>query len=328
MGRHSIFEGHQIVLHSLLRHAPFRHFFKQHMVIMDPLPSGGNLHTLKQAVKAQRKSRIPGIIHRVKGTLFAGIMGDKYEIASILLFKIPADKRFLLRLQIVRVADEPAVFFTRKPFCFVKPDTGDFLSVREFDIQNGQLPAVFPFQKPHNVLQGPGFHIHNIFKTVNVAHFKIQGGIFIQMTLCVMLLCPEHRSGLKNPVKYAHHHLFIKLRALGEHRRPVEIIQAENICSALSAPGSDFRSVDFRKPLCDKEITKAPHNPILNTEFRPFPDIPQRDRTQIQAGFQGNIHFPLGNGNRHRLHRLRKNNHRPHPDFHTARSLFRSRQEA
>ena len=55
------------------------------------------------------------------------------------------------------------------------------------------------------------------------------------MPLGVVLLCPEHGSSLKHPVKNAHHHLFIKLGALRQDCGMMKIVQFENIGTALSS---------------------------------------------------------------------------------------------
>ena len=69
------------------------------------------------------------------------------------------------------------------------------------------------------------------------------------MTLRIVLFRTEHRRRLKYPVKHAYHHLLIKLRTLLQDRRPVEVIEAEQVGAALCAPGADLRRMDLCKTL-------------------------------------------------------------------------------
>ena len=64
-----------------------------------------------------------------------------------------------------------------------------------------------------------------------------------------MLLCTKYRSSLKHTVKHADHHLLVKLRALCEYRRTVEIIKLKYIRTALCSLCSDLWSSDLREAL-------------------------------------------------------------------------------
>ena len=89
-----------------------------------------------------------------------------------------------------------------------------------------------------------------------------------------MLFGTEHRARLKYPVKHAHHHLLVKLRALGQHCRMMEIIQTEQVGTALCSLGSNLRRMNLCKALAVQEIPESPHNTFLNPELGPLPDVP------------------------------------------------------
>ena len=102
----------------------------------------------------------------------------------------------------------------------------------------------------------------------------------------------------------------------------MEIIQAENVCFLPQRPLAPILGCGISVNPCDKEITKAPHNPILNTELSPVPGYSSKRQDADPGWFPGKYSFPLlemgigiactGSG---------KDNHRPHPDFHTARAF-------
>ena len=136
------------------------------------------------------------------------------------------------------------------------------------------------------MLQKSGLHCHDIFKSIDIAHFKIKRSIFIQVAFCVVFFCTEHRSCLKYTVKHANQHLFVKLRALLQDRRSVEIFQFKEVRTALCAFCSELRCVDFRKSLFIQEIAEAADQTFLDLEFCTFSDISKRDRAHVQFRFQ------------------------------------------
>ena len=288
------------MLHSLRAHAAPLQFFQKHLIIVDPLAARGDLHPPVQTVKAQGIPGIRGIVHGVKGTFFPGIVGDEYEVGAVFLLKIPADQRFLLRLQIIGAADGAAVFFTGKPLCLVKPHAGDAAHIRKRDPEQGKLPVIIPLQDLHDPSQHAGLHCHHILKAVDISHFKVQRGILVQMPFGVVLFRPENRGRFKHPVKHAHHHLLVKLRALRQHGGPVKIVQPENVRAALRSPGSDLGRMDLGKALFSQILPKAPHHSLLDPEAGPLSDISEGNGPQIQTGFQGNVHLRLRDGNRQR----------------------------
>ena len=140
-------------------------------------------------------------------------------------------------------------------------------------IQDLQLLRIFRFQQVQHILKETGLHRHDIFKAVNITHLKIHAGILVQMPFGVVLLGPEHRPGLKYPVEYSYHHLLVKLRALGQHRRMMEIFKAEQVRSSLRALGADLRRVDLGKALRIKKFPEPSHDSLLDAEFCPLPDV-------------------------------------------------------
>ena len=119
-----------------------------------------------------------------------------------------------------------------------------------------------------------------------------------------MLFRPENRSCFKHPVENANHHLFVKLRALCQHRRMMKIVQTENVRSALCSAGSDLRRMDFRKVLAVQEIPERTGDGLLDPEFCPLPQVSKGNRPGIEQSFQGSVHFPLADWKGHWLHRL------------------------
>ena len=139
------------------------------------------------------------------------------------------------------------------------------------------------------------------------------------MTFRVVFLCTENRSDFKDTVKHADEHLFVELRALCQDSRAVEIFQLEDVCAALSAFRADLRCMDFGESLGMKKITERPYHAFLNTEFCTLSDISKSNRPHVQHCFEGGVHFPFVDCERHWLGRLGKNGDGLQPDFDAAR---------
>lgn len=149
------------------------------------------------------------------------------------------------------------------------------------NIQDLQLSCILFFKQGHRILKKSGLHCHDIFKSVDISHFKIQAGVFVEVSLGIMLFCTEYRSSFKYTVKNSHHHLLIKLRALLEDRRSVEIFQPEEVCSSLRTFRTNLRSMDLCKSFLIKEIPEPSYDSFLNPEFCTLSDISQRNWSVI-----------------------------------------------
>ena len=198
------------------------------------------------------------------------------------------------------------VFFRCEPFCFVKTDCRNPVCFRQCNIKYLQFRLILPLQQRQHILQESRFHRHDVLKAVYKAHLKIQAGILVQVTLGVVLFCPEHRPRLKHPVKDAYHHLLVKLRALCQHCRMMKIVQPEKVRAAFRPFRSDLRRMNLRKSLTVKEIPEPSYDSFLDSEFCSLPDIAQRYGSHVQLRLQRSVHFPFGNRQRHRRGRLRK----------------------
>ena len=223
-------------------------------------------------------------------------MGDKNEICVVFLFEIPADEFFLLRLQIEGVTDFAVVFLCHQLFGLTEFYKGDLICFRKGDIQDLKLRGVVFFQKLHRVLEKTGLHLADFHEILDVAHLKIQAGVLVQMSSGVVLLSTENRTGLKDAIENAHHHLFVKLRALGQNGRFVEIAELEHVGSSLSSFGSDLRCMDLGKTVLMKKFTEASHDAFLDAESGPLPDVPKGNGADVQLGFQRSVQLPFING--------------------------------
>ena len=70
------------------------------------------------------------------------------------------------------------------------------------------------FQIFHHITQAGSFHCHYIVHTVDIAHFKVQTDVLVDMTGSCVLFCTIYRSNLKNTVEECHSSLLIELRRL------------------------------------------------------------------------------------------------------------------
>ena len=93
------------------------------------------------------------------------------------------------------------------------------------------------------------------------------------MSLCVVLLCTEHRTGLKDSVEHADHHLFVELRALRQNCRSVEVLELKEICTALCGFRADLRGMDLSKSLACHKLAEAAADTFLDAEFRSLADV-------------------------------------------------------
>ena len=174
-------------------------------------------------------------------------MSDKHEIRPVFFLKIPADQNFLLRFQVIRIFHFSSVLFRYETLRLIETHHRDPPHIRQGDSEDSEFGSVLLFQKPDHILQKSGLHLHNIGKTVDITHLKIKTRIFIQVALRIVLFRPEHRRCLEDAVKYAYHHLLVKLRALSQYRRLVEIVELKNIGTALCSLCPYFRGMDLRK---------------------------------------------------------------------------------
>ena len=188
----------------------------------------------------------------------------------------------------------------------MKTDGGNAVRFRKPDLKQGKLRPIMDLQIIQAVFNHGGFHLTDILKAVNISHFKIHTGIFVQMPCRIMFFRPEYRSDFKNPFIDSHHHLFVKLRALGEIGVLAEIIQTENIGTAFRSLVYDFRCADLRKFFLFQKSTKAPAKPFLYFKNSALFFIPQGQGPVIQQRFQGCVNPFAVNHNRHFLCRFRK----------------------
>ena len=126
------------------------------------------------------------------------------------------------------------------------------------------------------------------------------------MALGIVLLRTEYRASLEDTVKHAYHHLLIELGALCQHSRAVEIIQTEQVGTALSALGSELRGMNFCEALAVKEIPEGSYHALLNPELCTLSYVPKGNRSAVQLGVQGSVQLPFSNRQRHGRSRLRQ----------------------
>ena len=213
-------------------------------------------------------------------------MSYKYKVRIVFFFKISSDQSFLLRFQIIWVADLAVIFLSNKLFGLVKTYRRDLVDFRKLDFEDLKfLSIVFP-QKLNCILKKSCFHCHDLFKTVNISHLKVKTGVFIQMTLGIVFLCTEYRPCLKHSVKHTDHHLFVELWALCKHCRFVEVAEFKKVRSTLGSSCSDLRCMDLCKSFFIKVITESTGKSFLNLEFGSFLNVTECDRTQIQFCLQ------------------------------------------
>ena len=66
-------------------------------------------------------------------------------------------------------------------------------------------------QVREDIANGCSFHCHNIIHAVNVAHFKVQTNVFIDMSGGCVLFCTVNRSNFEYPVKECNSSLLVEL---------------------------------------------------------------------------------------------------------------------
>ena len=198
-------------------------------------------------------------------------MCDEHEIRIPFFLCVSADQHFLFRFQIIRTSDFTSVLLRYEFLDLIETYCRDIFCLRDFNPEYPDLIRILFLKKFHRILEISGLHRHHILKPVDVSHLKVKACIFVQMTFCIMFLRTEYRGCLKYSVKYPDHHLFVELGALLQDRRPVEILQTEQVCTALSTLGADLRRVDLCKSLSVKEIAESSYKSFLNPESCSLP---------------------------------------------------------
>ena len=101
------------------------------------------------------------------------------------------------------------------------------------------------------------------------------------MSLCVVLLCTEHRTGLKDSVEHADHHLFVELRALCQNCRSVEILELKEVCAALCGFCTDLRGMDLGKAILLEIVAERSCQGFLDLESGALLNISEGKGTVI-----------------------------------------------
>ncbi len=174
-------------------------------------------------------------------------------------------------------------------------NTVDF---RQTDIPECQLLCGVLFQIFHRKAQHARFHFHNFLKTGNIAHFKIDAGILVQMPRGIVLFGTEHRTNLIDPLEDARQNLLIKLRALRQIGRTTEIIKPENIGAAFRPLRNKLRRMGLDKALSFQIFPERAAQAGLQAEHRPLPLIAQHQRPVIQHFFKGSVNLPVSDRKR------------------------------
>ena len=274
-----MFEGIQILFHTFFFHTSCSDLCFQLIIVVDSLTACCNFQSMEQKVKTQCKFIILWIIHCIEWTFLRWIMCNKHKICIVFFFEISSDQSFFFRFQIIWIADLTIIFFGNQFLSFIKTNCWNLIYFWKLNLQDLKFFCIILLQKFHCILKKSRLHTHNVFKSIDITHFKIETGIFVQMTFRVMFFCTEYRTCFKYPVKHTHHHLFIKLWALCQYSRFVEIAEFKQVCSTLGTSCSDLRCMNFCKALLIEEITERTYQSFLNLEFRTLLNITECDRT-------------------------------------------------
>src|SRR5678815_5955671 len=106
--------------------------------------------------------------------------------------------------------------------------------------------------------QQPPLELNDVFRAIDESHFKVEGVILRQMAARGMRLCAIDMSGLKHAFESSHSMLFIELRTLRQVCHAVEILNGEEIGTALGAAGDNLGRHDFCEAILRKVFTKVP----------------------------------------------------------------------
>ena len=106
-------------------------------------------------------------------------MRDEHEIGAVFFGKEPGDQLFLFRLQVIGIANPAVVFFCDHLLGLRKGHCRDGRDFRNLHAQQRDLRRIVLLQQLHGILQHRCFHLHDVLKGINVAHFKVHGGIFV-----------------------------------------------------------------------------------------------------------------------------------------------------
>ena len=295
--------NHQIARKILRVHALLDELRHLRVVIVNALAARRDLQPAEEQVERKRVTRIFRIIRRIERTLLTRIMRDKHKLAAVFLRKQAADELLFLRLKVKRVANRAAVFLADHALRIVEPNGGNARYIRHRHMQRGQLRRVIRFQHRHDVLQHLRFHLHDVLKSVDEAHFKIHRRVFVQMALGVVLLRAEHRADFKHALVNRHHRLLVKLRALGQIRAAAEIFHAEQVRAALRVLRDDLRGMDLRESLFLQRLAETADNAFLNLKHRALAEVAQRHKAQRQIRIQRQVHLVFADRHRHGFRR-------------------------
>ena len=125
------------------------------------------------------------------------------------------------------------------------------------------------------------------------------------MSLCIVLFCSENRCSLKYSVKDTYHHLLVKLRALLQNSRSVEIFKLEEVGSSLGGLCTKLWRMNLCKSIIIKKIPKAPCDTLLYAERSTLSWVSECHCPVIELCLKRCIQFPFVDLKRHWLRRLR-----------------------
>src|SRR5258707_2762111 len=131
--------------------------------------------------------------------------------------------------------------------------------------------------------------------------FCIEAHILVHMAGGIVRFGAKDWADLVDALEHADHDLFIELRALCEIRWSAEVIEFEDIGTALCGRRDDLGRLDFREATSVERPAKARHTGCAQAEYRSPHEMPVADYRMIEQGGLGCLNFSFTERQRRRL---------------------------
>src|ERR1700694_323880 len=106
----------------------------------------------------------------------------------------------------------------------------------------------------------------------------------------------KYRSNFIHAFKYPDHDLLVELRALCEEGFTIEVVEGENIGSALGSRGNNLGSCDFGETIPVQMSAKGSHKGRRKGEGGLSIGVPQAEGRVVQKSIQADVEYGLVDG--------------------------------
>ena len=140
----------------------------------------------------------------------------------------------------------------------------------------------------------PGDHVaqarHHLAVVLDEAELDVERDVLREVAHGVVRLGAEHRPDLVDALEDADQLLLVELRALGEVRRPAEVVDLEDVGAALGRRLDELGGVDLGEAVRRRGSSRKPRRlAAASSHFARCSGCRQVDRGVVEQGRQAGV---------------------------------------